>query len=81
MAATREDVNRWIEHAIKEKYKYIISVCDTFDYGDYPVYCVDENELKEEYSKYNRINMQKINEIIRINSDSTVNENLFIENI
>ena len=74
MAATRQDVDCWIESAKKNGSKYIISVCDTFDWDDYPVYCKDETNLKERYPEFNGVNMQKINEIIQINSDGTVTE-------
>lgn len=80
MTATRDDVNRWIELAKKNNHKYIISVCDTWDYDDYPVFFDDVKTLEENYSKYT-INMQKINEIIRINDDGTFIENLTIFNI
>lgn len=67
MAATREDVNRWIESARKDGYKFIISVCDTFSYEYYPVYCKDEVELAEKHKKYeNGANMQRINEVIEV---------------
>lgn len=77
MAATRNDVDRWIQTARKQGKKYIISVCDTFDHDDYPVYCRDRKEVLEKYPDYTR-NMQRINEIIRVNEDGTVVENLQI---
>lgn len=81
MAATRKDVDEWIHQAKKQKCSYIISVCDTYDWDDYPVYCKDREEVVEESANYNRVNMQKINEIIRINDDGTVEENLSIYTI
>jgi hypothetical protein len=79
MPATREDVDRWIATAKKKKYKFIISACDTFDWDDYPVYCKDAKELNDEFYEINGKNMQKVNEIIRIDGD-VVTENLTIEN-
>ena len=76
MAATRQDVDRWINTAKEKGCKYIISVCDTWDYDDYPVFCEDLNKLIMKVDDYDGINMQKINEIIRINDDGTVTENL-----
>ena len=67
MAATRKEVNEWIENAKNNNIKYIISVCDTFDWDDYPVYCKNLKELKSKYPAFNKVNMQRINEIIRIN--------------
>jgi len=76
MAATRRDVDRWIIEAKKEKMKYIISVCDTFDYSDYPVYCKNEKELEENKERYRNRDMQRINEVITINEDGSVNEQI-----
>lgn len=66
MAATKEDVDRWITRGKKENYKYIISVCDTFDWSDYPVYCKDYEELSDNKKYYKEASMQKINEIIKL---------------
>lgn len=62
----REDYNRWIRTAREKGAKYIISVCDTFDWEDYPVYCKDDTELTEKRSQYDNVNMQKINEVIDV---------------
>ncbi len=72
MAATRQDVNRWISTAKENNSKFIISVCDCFDYDDYPVYCENETELIKEYDLHNGRNMQRINEIIVINQDEVI---------
>lgn len=66
MAATKEDVDRWIATAKKKKATHIISVCDTFDYDDYPVYVMPEDDLEEVKKKYDGVNMQTINETITI---------------
>ncbi len=72
MAATEEEVNRWIETAREKGAKYIISVCDTFDYDDYPVYVMPDENLTERKKEYNGENMQRINEVITLNDDGTV---------
>ena len=81
MAAGRRDVDRWIDTAKQKGCKYIISVCDTFDWDDYPVYIKDKNELVMRVDHYDGQNMQRINEIIRINDDGSVTENLSTYNI
>jgi hypothetical protein len=70
MKETESDRDRWIRDAKKQKAKYVVSVCDTFSYEDYPVYCKDEDELSEAKSKYGcGKNMQRINEVITIELD------------
>lgn len=70
MAASQEDIDRWIETAKAKGCKWIISVCDTFDWEDYPVYCKDDEELKEKQPQYNGVNMQTINETILVIQDT-----------
>lgn len=63
MAITIQDVNRWIETGKKKGASYLIVVCDTFSYEDYPVYVKPEEDLEKLKSKYSQ-NMQRIMEII-----------------
>lgn len=74
MAASREDVDRWIGEAKKRGATHIVSVCDTFDYDDYPVYVMPDENVNEVKMKYDGVNMQRINEVITINQDGTVTE-------
>lgn len=66
MAASQEDIQRWIKTAKENGDKFIISVNDTFDYEDYPVYCKDEQMLEDKRPEFDGVNMQRINEIINI---------------
>jgi hypothetical protein len=75
MAASANDVESWINHAIEHNKRvrivanritHVISVCDTFDYDDYPVYVFGYQDLEEVKKKYNKIDMQKINEVFDI---------------
>lgn len=66
MAASVEDVNRWIATAKKDKMEFIVSVCDTFDWDDYPIYCKDEADMEKQKKLHNGVNMQRVNEVIRI---------------
>ena len=81
MAATRADVDRWIEQAKSKNLPFILSVCDTFDWDDYPVYCKDKNDLIMQYEAHNGTNMQRINEIIQILEDGKVLEGRDMHNL
>lgn len=39
MATSAEDIKGWWKRAKKEGARYMVVVCDTFDYYDYPVNC------------------------------------------
>lgn len=70
MAATREDVDRWIETGKKDGATHIVSVCDTFDYDDYPVYVKPGQDPFTVAAKYqNHSKMSKVNEIIDLTTN------------
>lgn len=66
MAASRKDICRWIETARANGATHIISVCDTFNWDDYPVYVMPGEDLEERKTDYDGINMQQINEVIEL---------------
>lgn len=66
MVATLQDVNDWKNTAKELGATHIISVCDTFDWDDYPVYIMPDDKLDEKIKYYENASMQKINEIIEI---------------
>ncbi len=69
MAASTEDIERWKERAKKIGATHIISVWDTFDNDDYPVYVMPEEDLEERKKKYDKVNMQRINEVFVIGKE------------
>ena len=66
MAASKADVDGWIKEAKKLGATHIISVCDTFDYSDYPSYVMPGESLEERVAGYRNAPMQRINEVIDI---------------
>lgn len=73
MAATKEDVDRWIETGKQKGATHIISVCDTFDYSDYPVYVMPDEDLEKRKKEYTGKSMQRINEVIPLLPTTTPN--------
>lgn len=65
--------DRWKRTANEMGSRYIVSVCDTFSYEDYPVFCKDDEELKKVKEKYEGKNMQRINEIIVLEAPKEIN--------
>ena len=56
----------WIEEGKQQRKDFLLVVCDTFSYEDYPVYSSAEKleETRSEYSK----NMQSVHEVIDLRS-------------
>ncbi len=66
MTASIQDVLGWIEEAREKGATHIISVCDTFDWDDYPVYIMPGDDLDKKVKHYREASMQQVNEIIEI---------------
>lgn len=52
MAATKEDIRRWLQRGITEGATHVVVVCDTFDWDDYPVYVTPEQKIQEVIARY-----------------------------
>lgn len=50
MAADLQTISKWYDRGKSENYRYMIVVCDTFDYSDYPIYTTEAN-YSQEYSR------------------------------
>jgi hypothetical protein len=54
----------WVSDGKANGHKYLIVVCDSFDYEDYPVYCDTDVELEQKTQYYRTASMQRIMETI-----------------
>jgi hypothetical protein len=50
MAANLKTITNWYDRGKAENYRYMIVVCDTFDYSDYPIYTTEAN-YSQEYAR------------------------------
>jgi len=64
MAANKAVIEGWIERAKEEGATHIVSVCDRFDYDDYPVFVMPGQDPNQVAYEYNNKSMQSVNEII-----------------
>lgn len=60
---TKQELQLWFDRGITEKYRYMIVVCDTFDWEDYPVYVTKDEDFYIAYDDHNEKNMQRIMEV------------------
>lgn len=66
MAVTKLKFENWIERGKKIGATHLISVVDTFDYDDYPVFVMPEDDLFEVIKQYDNVNMQRVNEVVKL---------------
>lgn len=69
MVTTRNCIREWLNEARKKGASHLIVVCDTFDYEDSPVYVLPQEDVSEEFKKYDGKNMQKVMEVYSLRRD------------
>ena len=57
---TKNDIREWFDSGRKNDYEFMLVVCDTFDYEDYPCYAKGTQH---------GVNMQKIVEVYDLSMD------------
>lgn len=67
-AVTRDELRRWFENGVADGQDYMIVVCDTFDYEDYPAYATKDTFANRE-KHYKAASMQTIMEVYDLNQD------------
>lgn len=55
MAATREDIAQWFMEGQRQSATHMIVVCDTYDWEDYPVYVLLQENVREKVAKQGRV--------------------------
>ena len=60
MVTTTEIISDWFDRGVKKNYQYMVVMCDTFDWDDYPLYFNSLEEVKNKYD--NPGSMQKVME-------------------
>ena len=58
--------SKCIETAIKNNKNYIVVICDTFDYEDYPVFAETYEEAIQQANEYDKKSMQEVMGIYNI---------------
>lgn len=67
MAASREDIASWFDRGAASGARYMIVLCDTYDYDDYPVYCTTAKHAIERMKDPG--SMQKVMECYDLAAD------------
>ena len=82
MGPSKSLLTSWFAYGVEHNYDYMIIVCDTYDYEDYPVYTTKE-DFHLKYPEYNYTNMQKVMEVydLKLNKDLQINSASRVFNI
>ena len=72
---TKQDIQRWLNSAQEKGCSHLIVVCDTFDWGDYPVYVGKNEDIHQRIEHFRNADMQKIMEVYNLSMDIDVQMN------
>jgi hypothetical protein len=76
MAASKDDIKRWLASAREEGATHMIVVCDTYDYEDYPCSVMSNEDVHERVSYFRDQAMQRVMEVysMALDDESQLNE-------
>lgn len=69
MAATTSDIRGWLKRGKEEGATHVIIVCDTFDYDDYPVMVMPNEDVRKREIEYIEAHMQQVVEVYNLSMD------------
>jgi hypothetical protein len=76
MVTTKSIISGWFDHGVEKQATHMIVVCDTFDYDDYPVYVMKEQNVYDVIDKYSDSPQQRVMEVynLLLDKSSQMNE-------
>jgi hypothetical protein len=69
MPTTQQDIRGWLLRGKAAGARYMLVVCDSFDYEDYPVFVNPNEDIQAKAQQYNGVNMQRIMECYDLEMD------------
>ena len=69
MAVTKQDIRDWLERAKAKGATHLIVACDTFDWDDYPVFVMPNEDARKKAEEHNGPNMTKLMEVYKLDMD------------
>lgn len=69
MTTTRDDIRAWINRGKADGKAYMIVVCDTFDWDDFPIFVEAGADIKKAIDAERHKSMQKVMEVYDLNGD------------
>jgi hypothetical protein len=70
---------QWVRAGVKKEATHVLIVCDTYDWGDYPVYVKKDQDVRQVASENNGPNMTRLMEVYSLTSKHTLKEQFAFE--
>ena len=69
MAATKDDIRRWLGEAREKGATHMIVAVDTFDYDDYPIFVEPGQDVRKRMDEVGAEPMQRVMEVYSMAGD------------
>ncbi len=69
MATSQNDIRQWLKEAKAEGATHMLVVCDTFDWSDYPVSVMPDQDVRKRAEENSGPNMTKLMEVYNLSMD------------
>ena len=69
MATSKKEIAIWLEQGLEKGASHVIVAVDTFDYEDYPVYVMPNQNIQIEIDNIRKQNMTRIMEVYNLSLD------------
>ncbi len=69
MPTTREDIIGWLHRGREKRATHVLVVCNTFDWSDYPVFVMPNEDARKRADENNVPNMTKLMEVYKLADD------------
>jgi hypothetical protein len=69
MSTTKEDIRRWLNKGKERGATHVIVACDTWDYDDYPIFVMPDEDVKVVFEYLHNKNMQRVMEVYKLDID------------
>ena len=63
MAASKQDIRKWLDEGKEQGATHVIVVCDTYDWDDYPVFVMPGEDVCRKSAEHDGPNMQRVMEV------------------
>ena len=70
MATSRKEIEQWFDEGQDDGDLYMLIICDTYDWSDYPVYCATKEDAERRIA--NPGEMQKVMEVYNLVNDKYI---------
>ena len=63
---SKEEIRGYLKRGMEQGATHVLVVCDTFDYDDYPVFVLPNENINDKLEEYHHKNMQKVMEVYNL---------------